>query len=216
MLGLTDDLVAGCVATIDCHGAEHRLAVRGHALVALDHQSEAAKVLDALTDEVSCLELVAGWDALRRRYTRLGPHPYLMPLSQLIRADVTVAEHEEWLAAERVKAQRLSQVLRRGGLPPGAASHGAVMTHAHAQKHTMQLPDPLRLYLGLIAAAHASAADDLPDAHARRLAGAVAACVASWREHGYPPAEARVRVLLALRGIGGSPRRWGEAVQLKG
>lgn len=216
MPGLTDDLVAGCVATVDCHRVEHRLVVRDHALVALDHQSEGAKVLDALTDDVPCLELVAGWDEIRRRYAHLGPSPYLMTLSELIRADVTVAEHEEWLAGERAKARRFMQVLRRRGLPSGGASHGAGTMHAHARTLTTQLPDAMRLYLGLLAAAQASAADDLPDAHAGRLAAAVDACVACWREQGYPSAEARVHVLHALRGTGGSPRRWGEVVQLKG
>ena len=211
MLGLEDALVADCVATADCHGSRHRLVVRDHALVALDHQSEAAKVLDALTDEVPCLQLVAAWERTRWRYAHLGPNPFLSWLENLIPADVSPAEHEDWVQAEAQKARRFQALVaaRQRGLRPSSPEQtdlADLLANAGASASVVRLPDPMRVHLGLLCAVDAVESESLDPGHADRLSSAVAGCVASWVELGYPSAPARVSVLDALR-VPGSPQR---------
>ena len=204
MLGLDDSLVQGCTATVACHGNEHRLVVRDHALVALDHQSEAAKVLDALTDEVPCPQLVGAWKQTRWRFGHPDQDPYLLWLGTLIRADINVAEHEEWLTGEAEKMRRFQTLVGQGananyltGLP--APDKAVLLKNARASELVLRLPDRLRLYLGLLCAAEACSSGALDVAWAGSLEAATTACIQSWADVGYPSGNARVRVLNALR-----------------
>ncbi len=204
MLGLDDSLVQGCTATVACHGNEHRLVVRDHALVAVDHQSEAAKVLDALTDEVPCRQLAAAWVRTRWRYAHLDPDPFLMWLGNLIPADIAPAEHEAFVQTEVGTYGRFTAILtgRQRTLDPASPQQAALaelQMNAAASERVRHLPNRLRLYLGLLCCAEA-AKSGVPDpAHARELGSAVTACVDSWTALGYPSAATRVRLLEALR-----------------
>ncbi len=195
-----------------------RAPARRHddALVALDHQSEAAKVLDALTDEVPCLQLAAAWERTRWRFAHLGPDPFLRWLDNLIPADISPAEHEAFVATEVGTYGRFNAILtgRQRGLDPASPQQAVLaelQRNAAASELVLHLPDRLRLYLGLLCSAEA-AVSGVPDAaHARELGSAVTACVGSWAELGYPSAATRVRVLHALRlpGRRGGKRRTG-------
>lgn len=166
-------------------------------LVAVDHRSAAANVVDALTDEVPCLQLVEAWASMRRWHAHhLAPGSSLRHLRVLIPADNSSEALARLRATADQESASLHEFMTAVGREPGSwGGHTRDWRAARdltlATQRVGRLPVEMQLMLGLLCVAEAATNEGIGAAVAQPLAHAVADCASSWELAGQPSVESR-------------------------